>query len=269
MNMRRAIFITSLTGMSFIFSGCQKELDSPNGDEIPGTPLPTTGNYCRIESIWLNPGAINQEFRLISYDEFENPTFITNPFVATGRPFRSFKYDSWHRLVEYLEAYSNNTFETWHFYGFDAQGRIGVDTSYTFGSTDTGMPANYFYRTISTLGYDAQNRIVSSWNVITPDPTHPMVPPSTNMQTWTYNSAGNREGVGITYDNKLNLNRTNDIWMFLARDYSINNPFTATTYNSTGYPTAIDVPFARFILSNDIFLNQSQIGYGCRPSFYH
>jgi hypothetical protein len=269
MNMRGAIFITSMTGMLFIFSGCQKELQSTNGDEIPGTPLPTTGNYCRIESIWLNPGTLSQEFRLIAYDQFENPTFITSPLVATGRPFRSFKYDSWHRLVGYLEGYSNNAFETWHFYGFDAQGRIGVDSGYTFGSAVTGKPTNYLYRTISNLSYDAQNRIVSSANVITPDPNHPMVPPSMNTETWTYNAAGNREGAGINYDNKLNLHRTNDIWMFLARDYSMNNPFTATTYNSTGYPTVINVPFARFILSDDIFLSQSQIGYGCRPSFYH
>jgi hypothetical protein len=261
--------LTSLAGMWLFFSSCQKNLDAVKADEVMGTPLPSSTDYCRIESIWLNPGLPDQQFRLIAYNEFENPTFITNPFIVTASPFRSFKYDSWHRLKEYLESYSNNNFETWHFYGFDLSGRIGVDTSYTFGSSITGKPTNYYYRTISTFTYDAQNRIISSANVITPDPTNPMVPPSSNLQTWTYNSAGNREGPGITYDNKVNLNRTNDIWMFLARDYSMNNPFTASSYNAAGYPTTINVPFARFILSNDIFLNNSQIGYGCRPSFYH
>src|SRR6476659_3191414 len=138
--------LASLAGVLFIFSSCQKDLKSTKSDELMGTPLPTTGMYCRIESIWLNPGTPDQQFRLIVYDGFENPTFITNPMVQTGSPFRSFKYDSWHRLKEYLESYSNNTFETWHFYGYDAAGRIGVDTSYTFGSSATGKPTNYFYR---------------------------------------------------------------------------------------------------------------------------
>jgi len=269
MKMRLSIFITSLAGMMFIFSSCQKDMDAAKADEVMGTPLPTSGNYCRIESIWLRPGMPDQEFRLIGYNEFENPTFISNPFIATSRPFRSFLYDTWHRLREYREFYSNNTFETWRFYGFDKNGRIGVDTSYTFGSTLTGKPTGYFYRKISTLTYDAQGRIISSWNEISPDPSNPMVAPSTNMETFTYNADGNLVSPGVTYDNKINLNRTNDIWMFLARDYSMNNPFTATSYNTTGYPTNINVPFARFIISNDIFLSNSQIGYGCRPSFFH
>jgi hypothetical protein len=261
--------LTSLAGALMFLSSCQKNLEDAKADEVMGTPLPSTTDYCRINSIWLRPGAPDQQFRLVMYDEFENPKFITNPMVATGSPFRSFKYDTWHRLVEYLESYTNNTFETWHFYGFDLQGRIGVDTSYTFGSSITGKPTNYLFRTISGLEYDAQNRIVASHNTITPDPTNPMWPASSNIQTWTYNAAGNLDLPGVTYDNKTNLNRTNDIWMFLARDYSMNNPFTADSYNATGYPTNINVPFARFILSNDIFLSNSQIGYGCRPSFYH
>jgi hypothetical protein len=171
-------------------------------------------------------------------------------------------------MKEYLESYSNNTFETWHFYGFDYLTRIGVDTFYVFGSSATGKPTNYFERVISILTYDSQNRIVRSDNTITPDPVNPLVQTSFSVDNWTYNSAGNREGAGITYDNKLNLNRTNDIWMFLARDYSLNNPFAATSYNSAGYPTNINVTFARFILSNDIFISNSQIGYGCRQSHY-
>jgi hypothetical protein len=262
------VFVSTIVS-SIFFISCQKDVGVPKDSTVLSTPLPGQPTYCRIESFWLNPGQMNQEFRLIAYNEFENPTFITNPVISTARPFRSFKYDSWHRLAEYLESYSNNHFETWHFYGFDQQGRIGVDTSYTFGSSVTGKPTDYYYRTISRLTYDGQNRIVRSDNSITPDPTNPMVPPMTNTQTWTYNSAGNLDLPGTTYDHNLNLNRTNDIWMFLARDYSLNNPFIATTYNSSGYPTAINVPSPpRFILSNDIFLDNSQIGYGCRDAHW-
>jgi hypothetical protein len=260
-----SVFLSTIVA-TMLFISCQKDVGAPKDNSILSTPLPGQVTYCRIESFWLSPGQSNQQFRIIMYNEFENPTFITNPMVQTGSPFRSFKYDSWHRLSQYLESYSNNTFETWHFYGFDSQGRIGLDTSYTFGSSITGKPTNYFYRSISMLTYDGQNRIVRSDNSIMPDPTNPMVSPSSNVQTWTYNSAGNLDIPGTIYDNKMSLNRTNDIWMFLARDYSINNPFSASSYNATGFPTAINATTSRFILSNDIFLGNSQVGYGCRPA---
>jgi len=262
-----SIFVGTVAA-SMLFISCQKDVGAPKDSTIRSTPLPGQVTYCRIESFWLHPGQVDQQFRIVAYNEFENSTFISNPMVQTGSPFRSFKYDSWHRLVQFLESYSNNNFETWHFYGFDLSGRIAVDTSYTFGSSLTGKPTNYYYRSISWLTYDSQNRIVRSDNTITPDPTNPMVPPSTNTQTWTYNSAGNLDGTGATYDNKLNLNRTNDIWMFLARDYSMNNPFTATSYNTTGFPTAIGAMPNRFINSNDIFLGNSQVGYGCREAHW-
>ena len=268
--MKRKIFplLLSTVAASMFFTSCQKDVGAPKDTEVRSTPLPGLTTYCRIESFWLNPGLSSQQFRLVMYNEFENPIFITNPMVGTGSPYRTFKYDSWHRLVQYLESYTNNHFETWHFYGFDNSGRIGVDTSYTFGSSITGKPTDYYYRTISWLTYDGQNRIVRSDNTITPDPTNPMVPPSTNTQTWTYNSAGNLAGTGATYDNKVNLNRTNDIWMFLARDYSMNNPMPITGYNAAGYPTAFGPTTARFIQSNDIFLNNAQVGYGCRDAHW-
>jgi hypothetical protein len=32
------------------------------------------------------------------------------------------------------------------------------------------------------------------------------------------------------YDNKINVHRTNKLWMFLDKDYSVNNPIDNGTY---------------------------------------
>jgi len=258
------LMLVSLSGILGILSSCQKEIDvSKSGDDIMGTPLPTTGLYCRIESIWENPGEIFQKFWLVAYDEFENPKFITTPLPATGQPFRTFKYDSWHRLREFRGEYSNTHFENWSFYGYDLNGRIGYDTTYTFG--DLGeVPTNYFMKTLTRYEYDAQGRMIRAFGTFIPT-AGPVTPFDDH---YAYDGSGNLVRPGITYDTKTNMNRTNDIWMFLRRDYSMNNPFSASVYNATGFPTTINQPIgtAPWLVSD---LSNCQIGYSCRQSFYH
>ena len=257
-----AVFIISA---ATFLSSCQKTLQYKNNeDEVRGTPLPGQENYCRIESIWENPGAYNQRFLLVLYDEYENPIAITTPEVNTGHPYITFKYDSWHRLREYRGEYSNGYFEFWHFYGYDLSGRIDVDTAYWFAHLSID-PRNYLDRIISKIEYDNQNRII---RVITD-----YILSNLHFEsTYTYDAAGNLiyPGSEVTYDSKVNLHRTNDIWMFLARDYSVNNPYAADAYNSTGFPTIINTSYSRyFTFANlNIPLNHSQISYGCRPTYW-
>jgi len=271
MKKNSSLFLPSLALMMIIFSACQKEVDvAKQQDEIMGTPLPGLTTYCRIETFWERPGAADQVFRIVGYDLFENPTFISTPFVATGSPFYTFKYDLFHRMREHAEEHSNGTYNRLHRYGINNDGRIGVDTTYTLGGYNAmGQPDLYFSRTISTLTYDAQGRINHSSNITIPGPTFPMTPPVSSANSYNYDSNGNLEVPGATYDNKMNINRTNDIWQFLARDYSINNRLAATAYNSAGFPTAINQAESYwFINSQDIRINISQIGYSCRPAHW-
>jgi hypothetical protein len=257
MKKRSTLVLLVIATCTLLFVACRKEI-TPKDNEIGNTPLPTTGTYCRIESIWLNPNGANQSYWIIAYDDYENPRYITTPLPATGQPFREFKYDGWHRLKQFVGDYGNGLFEEWHFYGFDNNGRIGVDTNYVFGTLGE-KPTNYFNRTISMLEYDSQGRIVRE----TSHDDH-----GTNtVKTYTYDSNGNLVRPGATYDNKVHLNRTNDIWMFLTRDYSMNNPVIADAYNAAGYPTVINSPNPFPWIVGD--LSHSQIGYGCRQSFYH
>jgi hypothetical protein len=61
----------------------------------------------------------------------------------------------------------------------------------------------------------------------------------TQIYQFEYDGNGNLVTPGVVYDNKINFHRTNKIWMFLDRDYSINNPFAAETYNSNHLPVKL------------------------------
>jgi YD repeat-containing protein len=256
---KRVLFFLCLPAALLFISGCRKQVETPFQPlEVAGTPLPGQTTYCRIESLWENPGASNQRFILFLYDQYENPVAITTPLPGTGHPYRTFKYDNFHRLRQYRGEYSNGNYEFWHFYGIDLNGRIGVDTMYVLGAMGPNGPASYFERSISTITYDGQGRIIKVVTVT-------QNTPSLTEKNYTYDGAGNLVRPGVTYDNKQNLNRTNDIWQFLNRDYSKNNPFTAVSYNATGFPTAINS------MNNILWLGEYQIGksqfsYSCRPA---
>jgi len=254
---KKSLLYASFGALIFLFS-CQKDISGPASQEVMNTPLPGQTVYCRIESIWENPNQFDQRFILILYDQYENPTAITTPLPGTGHPYRVFKYDSWHRLRELIGDYGNGHFEFWHFYGFDLSGRIGVDTVYTFGQL-LDKPVGYIEKRISNIEYDSQNRIVKVSNTNNFGASW--------VDTYAYDGTGNL--VGGTYDHRINLSRTNDIWMFLGRDYSLNNRFNADAYNTNGYPTLINLSGAFDTwLPGEVDLTHSQISYGCRPSYY-
>src|SRR5688572_22253375 len=175
MKKRNSALLLGLLVSITLFFGCQKQVDTPDassapGEEVIGTPLPISPTYCRIESFWERAGQPGQKFILVLYDEFENPIAVTQPNVGTGHPYRTFKYDQWHRLREYRGEYSNGHYEFWHFYGFDNNGRIGVDTTYIFGQMGPTGPLNYFERRISQITYDPQGRIIKVVTVSTLSP---------------------------------------------------------------------------------------------------
>jgi hypothetical protein len=70
----------------------------------------------------------------------------------------------------------------------------------------------------------------------------------------------------------LNIHRTNTIWMFIDRDYSINNPVDngSDTYNSVGLPISIStnntsVPpgFTFIIIGYPFGITNASIVYSC------
>lgn len=169
-----------------------------------------------------------------SYNSLGDPVSITRTLGAhTGRPNYIFKYDEKKRLTDFIGIYNNNTAEFWHRYFYDSRGNIILDSAYIFPQTKNGFPENAFSRQLTYYTYDNKQRIIKDSTVFSSS-ISPIV------KIHAYNSDENR--IGEIYDDKININRTNKIWMFLNREYSVNNPYNANGYNPTGLPTNINLP---------------------------
>ena len=57
-----------------------------------------------------------------------------------------------------------------------------------------------------------------------------------NLTRTAYNTQG--QLITLTYDNQVNPQRTHEVFMFVARDYSRNNAASALSYNDIGLPLA-------------------------------
>jgi hypothetical protein len=100
---------------------------------------------------------------------------------------------------------------------------------------------------IEQYTYDAKGRITQ-------------IKSQTYTLTYNYDANGNLVLPNVVYDNKISFRRTNKLWMLLDRDYSENNPFTATTYNDKDLPTIIPNKYTSFMHRG---LNLAAIDYSC------
>ena len=169
-----------------------------------------------------------------TYNKWGDPVSILMANPTTGRWNSHFKYDKQHRLTDYYTAYGDNIFDQWHKYYYDNKGSIVRDTTYFFGYIGEDGPATADKtRMVTHFEYDAYNRISKNIREILNNSHY------VDTTTYTYDSQGNLIRPGITYDNKLNVYRTHNVWMFIARDYSINNPFIADAYNNGHLPVKL------------------------------
>ena len=111
--------------------------------------------------------------------------------------------------------------------------------------------------------YDSKNRIVQEY-----------VDLENTTSDWIlgyeYNANENLTYPGFccqVYDDKINLNRTNDVWMMINRDFGKNNRFIAVEYNQYGYPTIINTtrPTGN-VFADLIDITEARVSYSCRES---
>lgn len=163
------------------------------------------------------------------YNIWGNPVSITRPDPRTGAPDYEFRYDKNGRLTDFIGLYSNGIWtELWHRYFYDGMGRINKDSVYVWANIINGQMSNPYDSYESLINYDSKNRVSQETRIWDGH---------TDVFTYTYDAQGNK--TGSIYDQKINFHRTNKIWMFIDRDYSMNNPFNAISYNSFGLPTKI------------------------------
>ncbi|HEV2354112.1 MAG TPA: hypothetical protein VGR89_07710, partial [Puia sp.] len=132
-----------------------------------------------------------------------------------------FRYDRNHRLTDFIGVYSfsdTTNGEFWHRYFYNSRGLITKDSVFIFPYIVNGQLSTYIYPRLIQLGYDDRGRVNIEINAYGGNDTiH-----------YEYDAKGNL--IGGTYDNKLSFRQTNRIWMFLDRDYSLNNRFIADSY---------------------------------------
>lgn len=176
---------------------------------------------CRIKSMGGAPWV---------YNENNDPVSSVHTNAGTGSPNIFFKYDNKGRLMEYTGLDDNGSYEFMHRYTYHQQ-RIVIDTMYIFGQY--GVPNSALFKRIYYPRYDNLNRIAQDSLVYYSTANGPAA--NSVIIDYPYHQDGNLFN-GYTYDNKLNFHRTNKIWMFIDREYSLNNPVPALTYNSAGLP---------------------------------
>jgi len=214
-----SLLLAASTG--FIFTGCYKVIDYANhhkGDEM---------KLCRIEKMVFDQN--ENATATISYNANNDPISIQQGSSALFMPLDYyFRYDQQNRLTDYMLVYYHMTGAmVWHRYSYPDKKTI-VDTQFNYVGIITDPPphsAPTFY--VVKYNLDQWGRIIRSTE-------------GTSVANFTYDDEGNLVRPGIAYDHKINILRTSRTWMFIRKDYSMNNPLPATVkidnYNVYGLP---------------------------------
>lgn len=213
-------------GMMILSASCNKKAGV---ERIPGEADANywpDQRYCNIDSIKIT---YNGDWYDFTYDAQGDPVSIITNTPSTGDPNRYFYYDANKRLSVYVgnAPHLPGEFQFHTVYVYGANNRVIRDTTYNWGTYVNGVPTNPYSWTVSYYSYDSLNRIsqvVFTWEG---------VPGSGFITNYNYDANGNLIRSGITYDNRNNIHNTNKWWRLIDREYSKNNPYTATTY--TGY----------------------------------
>ena len=243
----RFCLILSIAGIMITFPGCNKLLDY--FEDHPTTDF----TCCQIKKITWNSSSYSP--LTFEYNTHGDPVSITPANTGTGYPNRLFRYDAAHRLTEYIMPYNNNIFELWYRYVYNNQGRIIRDTSWSFGLYGEN-PTGEYNKGVTTYTYDAKGRISQThYQSIT-------FPEAVTDITYSYDSNGNLVKPGVVYDDKINFRRTNKMWMFIERDYSVNNIKPVGTYNQYSLPVkSVSTPFPYYFLN--LQTSEIDIEYKC------
>jgi hypothetical protein len=200
---------------------------------------------------------------VFEYNKWGDPVRILFDFNSTGDNTTNwiFKYNQKHQLTEAIKSYTNSYFD-WYKFVYDKKGTIIGDTTHYFGQMLGEIPQPGMDTSINYYTYDSQDRITK---------IHQVFYNVSHDYFYNYDSHGNLVRTGYTpqgksiplvYDNQVNPQRTHEVFMFVARDYSRNNAITAESYNERGLPLVFrqQARTATFlgadIANSDIFYQQ-------------
>lgn len=228
------IRVCSMAAILLLFAGCNKLYDyikhHPGGIE----------DDCRIKTITHRYYGSTRTLTF-EYNKLGNPVHISNDDWGTGNPNHRFVYDKKNRLILYNGYYGDTTnFEYRINYYYDKQDRVTHDSSWFLGYYNPDGSIFSFSQYVTTYKYDQYGRISRT---IQRDLLY-HYPPDTTL--YNYDGKGNLIDQFAEYDNQTSFLRTHPLWMFLNRNYSVNNNFKAAGYNKKGLPLKTSYPHTRY-----------------------
>jgi hypothetical protein len=227
----------------FLFS-CRKILEEIKS-KLPGNETPT----CRITQIDLPQGDEDSLHLQITYNANGDPVSIKQPADDTYELFsRDFNYDSNNHL-SYTSEFTDWGYGATTYY-YDSLGRI--DSLHSSYGEDEELYVKF--------EYDDQNRIIKETQRL----YFLEYFQHKTILTYEYDNSANLIGAG-PFDNKTSLLKTNKLWMFFTRNYSMNNSLDVVNYNLSGFPTVFGHSPMNFVQDplSRINLSQSKIHYAC------
>jgi len=228
-----------ITGIFLLYTSCRK-FDFHHRGHL---------QKCRITHITENfeNGVFHKTFL---YNDHGDPISASYPEEeqGTGNANYIFEYDDQHRLIHYTGFSDHRLF-------YNDKGQVAIDSVFANYAGQQAYLEDIFH-------YDFYGRIikiVSTYYFSGMDPDDPLLGKVTTTE-YSYDSRGNLVKDFITYTNKPNINRTHPVWMFVNRDYSINNPTGPETYNQAGLPVDFGPSFQTFL---DKSLGEGLVEYAC------
>lgn len=245
------ITLTLIAFASLLLTCCKK--DNDYNARQGATEL----KDCQVTKITNDRNGTTLDTLYFTYTSWGDPETVTQLPAQPWVPKMVFKYDKKRRLTDIIGYYPDGlSGNIWHKYFYDnpGKGNITRDSLYIYFEIKNGAIVSHHYR-VTYCFYDKYDRIIKDSSFYLSYPAA--------VQTYVYDADGNLAG-GI-YDNKTNIHRTNKIWMFFDRDYSVNNPVVADTYNGAGLPTLLNLsfkgPYLNFFMQG---LRAARIEYDCR-----
>lgn len=241
--MKKTLFFAIIIATLWVITqltGCKKVLDyivhHPDG----------LASKCRIERITgsfrtsliddSEEGVVVPDTAFFFYNAQGNPVKIEHPVSKADWIISSFddafRYDQSDRLIAFIEGAhpTVNYADAWHFYTY-VNSHLIIDTTFYYANdnwTIKDKPDFYSHYFVTTYESDAFGRIIKETN------------PGGFVTTYSYDQNGNLIKPGVTYTNKTSMLQTNKVWMFLAKDYSVNAPQgAASQYNQFKLPVTL------------------------------